>query len=264
MPSLEANGVRLYYESSGHGPAIMFTHGASWDHCQWAPQVAAFHHRYHVIVWDVRGHGQSTLPDGPVDADDFNRDLIAVLDHLGISQAALCGLSMGGHISLQTAARYPDRVKALILIGTPFTNTYNWYERLFAPINRWSSRFVPMSLFAWLQARMLSRHNPAIRAYVEQATRQLHHERWLRLWQAITRMESRELLANIRCSTLILEGAHDWMTRRQQAHLVRHIRHTTHHLIPWAGHATNRDNPVAVNQRIAAFLAEQEEGEEIR
>lgn len=167
MPRLETNRVRLFYESSGRGPAILFPHGASWDHRQRAPQVAAFHQRYDVIVWDVRGHGESTLPAGPVDANDFSRDLIAVLDHLGISQATFCGLSMGGHISLQTAARYPGRVKALILIGTPFTNTYNWYERLFVPVNRRSSRFVPMPLFAWSQARMLSRHNPAIRAYID-------------------------------------------------------------------------------------------------
>lgn len=141
-----------------------------------------------------------------------------------------------------------------MLIGTPFTNAYNWYERLFVPVNRWSASLVPMSLFARLQAQMLSKHNPAVRDYAEKATRQLTHERWLRLWNAITRMESRDDLARISCPTLVLEGEDDWMTHRQQAYMVQHIRQATHHIVPKAGHVTNVDNPEAVNSLIDAFL----------
>ena len=54
-----------------------------------------------------------------VNSEDFSSDLIALMDHLKLDKAILCGLSMGGHISLQTAIRYPERVKSLILIGTP-------------------------------------------------------------------------------------------------------------------------------------------------
>lgn|GEM_PF-3427727 len=66
---------------------------------------------------------------------DFSDDLIALMNHLNIENALICGLSMGAHISLQTAIRYPERVKGLILIGTPCSNTFNLYEKKFVPIN---------------------------------------------------------------------------------------------------------------------------------
>lgn len=254
MAWFEHDGVRLYYEVHGLGLPLVLTHGASWDHDQWAPQVAALAPQYQVIVWDVRGHGQSGLPPGPVDPDDFHRDLVALLDHLALPRAVLGGLSMGGHISLRTAARYPQRAAALILIGTPFTNSYNWYEKLLVPVNRFSQRLMPMSLIARSQARILS-EQPAVREYAEAATSQLNHDRWVRLWNAITHMESRADLPRIACPALILEGDGDGLTRRQQAEMATGIAGAQHQIIPNAGHATNLDNPEAVNQAMVKFLA---------
>jgi pimeloyl-ACP methyl ester carboxylesterase len=254
MAWFERNGIRLYYEVHGQGRPLVLTHGASWDHGQWAPQVSAFEGEYQVIVWDVRGHGQSDLPPGLVDADDFHRDLVTLLDHLALPRATLGGLSMGGHISLRTAARYPERVTGLVLIGTPFTNGYNWYERLAMPVNRFSQRLMPMSLIARSQAQALSKR-PAVQAYAEAATSQLSHDRWVRLWNAITRMESRADLARISCPTLILEGDGDWLTHRQQAEMAASIAGAQHQIILDAGHGTNLDSPEAVNQAMAEFLA---------
>jgi 3-oxoadipate enol-lactonase len=254
MPFLEINGARLYYQVDGQGTPIVFSHGASWDHRQWRPQVEALAQDLQVVVWDIRGHGRSTLPPGPVDPKAFSQDLIALLDHLELPRAVLCGLSMGGHISLQTAAWHPDRVAALILIGTPFTNSYNWYERLAKPINRLSQRLMPMPLIARWQAQAMARHEPTIGQYAEQATLQLTHDRWVRLWDAISRMESRDNLSKIRCPTLILEGDGDWMTHRQQAAMATQIVGSQHQIITDAGHATNLENPLAVNQAIAEFL----------
>lgn len=257
VPTLVANDVELHYQVHGRqGPVLVFTHGASWDSAQWTPQVEALRDTCRVVTWDVRGHGRSTLPDGSVEARDFGRDLIELLDHLSIPSAVLCGLSMGGHISLQTAARSPERVAALVLIGTPFTNTYNWYEHIAVPINRFSTRFVSMRLFARLQARALARRNPAVREYLETATQQIPHERWRRLWGAITRMESRDLLARVRCPVLVLEGDDDWLVRRQQPDLVAGLSDVTHIIVPDAGHATNLDNPDAVNDAIQSFVAQ--------
>ena len=254
MAWFERDGVRLYYEAHGQGLPLVLTHGAGWDHGQWAPQVPALGTEYQVIVWDVRGHGQSDLPPGPVDHDDFHRDLVALLDHLALPRAVLGGLSMGGHISLRTAARHPERAAALILVGPPFTNSYNWYERLVMPVNRFSQRLMPMSLIARSQARALS-DRPAVQAYAEAATAQLSHDRWVRLWDAVTRMESRADLPRIACPALILEGEGDWLTHRQQAEMAASIAGAQHRMIPNAGHATNLDNPEAVNEVMAEFLA---------
>jgi 3-oxoadipate enol-lactonase len=77
MPELLSNEAKLYYDVRGEGFPIIFTHGASWNHLQWKKQVEFFKDKFKVITWDVRGHGYSTLPDGPVNSEDFSSDLIA-------------------------------------------------------------------------------------------------------------------------------------------------------------------------------------------
>ncbi len=255
MPEFENNGAIIYYEQIGIGTPIVFTHGASWNHKQWGPQIEHFAKSHRVIVWDVRGHGYSSLPPGKVDSEDFSGDLIGLLDHLGIQQAVLCGLSMGGHISLQTAIRYPQRVMALILIGTPCSNTFNLYEMMAVPINRISTRFIAIPTLAKLQAQMLGKFNPKIKAYIEEAFAMIPHNNWVRLWDAVTRMESKHDLRKVHAPTLLLIGDHDVLTMRQQVFMHRNITASQLVVIPRAHHATNLDNPQAVNQAIDLFLS---------
>ena len=256
MPTIETNGVTLFYKVIGNGLPLVFTHGAGWDHTQWQPQIAHFANRFRVIVWDVRGHGQSTLPDGPVDSTDFSRDLVGLLDALDIRQAILVGLSMGGHISLQTAIEYPDRVAALVLMGTPCTNRFNWRERLLVPINRWSARLIPMALMARWTGQSMAKYSTAAGQSIDQAMRQIPYERWQRIWYAVTSMESRSGLSQISCPTLILEGADDWLVQHQQAYLASHIPNATHHVVQGAFHAMNWDNPEDVHRYMDEFVAD--------
>lgn len=91
MPTIEINNATLYYEVKGAGETLLFTHGASWDLQQWKPQVEELSKSFKVITWDVRGHGKSSLPKGKVDSEDFVKDLVGLLEHLGVKQAHLLG-----------------------------------------------------------------------------------------------------------------------------------------------------------------------------
>ena len=254
MPELLSNEAKLYYDVRGEGFPIIFTHGASWNHLQWKKQVEFFKDKFKVITWDVRGHGYSTLPDGPVNSEDFSSDLIALMDHLKLDKAILCGLSMGGHISLQTAIRYPERVKSLILIDTPCSNTLNLYEKVFVPINRFSSKIISMQLSAKLQAKMLSQFNRENYDYIISAFSMISKDNWIRVWDAVTRMESKHNLHQVKCPTLLLIGDHDTLTRRHQPYIHDRIHNSTLRTINNAHHGTNLDNPRAVNEEIMNFI----------
>ncbi|MEK3886828.1 alpha/beta fold hydrolase [Bacillus sp. FSL K6-3431] len=254
MPLLKQNNSKIYYEVVGEGETIVFTHGASWDHAQWEPQIRYFSKGYQTIAWDVRGHGKSTLPAGKVDSNDFSKDLITLLDHLDVEKAHLCGLSMGGHISLQTAARYPERVSSLILIGTPFTNTFNRFEKFFMPINRLSNRFISMKTLGKWQGRALSKFNSNNKQYIEEVVSRMPHEVWLRLWDTISRMESEQQLQNIECPTLIMQGENDTMISRQQEVMHDKIKNSELKIIKQAHHATNLDQPEEVNRYMHDFI----------
>ncbi len=254
MPEFKNNEATLYYQVSGDGSPIIFTHGASWNHYQWDKQVDYFKNYYKVITWDVRGHGHSTLPKGPVNPEDFSADLIALMNHLNLTDAVLCGLSMGGHISLQTAIRYPERVRGLILIGTPCSNTFNLYEKIFVPVNRFTSKLLPIKITGRIQGKMLSKFNATNIQYIEKAFSMISHDNWNRVWSSVTRMESKNDLHKVQCPTLLLIGDHDNMTNYQQPYMHKHIKNSELKTIPNAQHGTNLDNHDAVNEAILEFM----------
>ncbi len=118
------NGTRLYYEVGGSGPALVFLHAFGCDRRLWDAQAAHFSRRYRVVRYDARGYGNSDVPGREPYA--HGEDLRALLDHLDISDAALCGASMGGQNAIELALRHPGRVRALVLVsaslqGFPFS-----------------------------------------------------------------------------------------------------------------------------------------------
>lgn len=254
MPTLQSQGATIYYEEQGSGPALIFTHGHSMYHKQWQPQITHFAASHRTVCWDVRGHGYSTLPAGPVNPEVFSQDLIALMDELQLPSAILCGLSMGGHISLQTAIRYPNRVQALILIGTPFTNTFNWFEKISVPFSRFSTRLIPLTTTARLTASALSKITPDNHRFVMTAFGLMTHDNFVRHWAGNLAMESKHDLEKVPCPTLILHGDQDRMVGRQQAELAARIPNAVMHTIPRAHHLTNLDNPGEVNRHISEFL----------
>lgn len=254
MPYFENQGARLYYEENGQGKPLIFLHGATWDMRQWKAQVDNFSKKYRIITLDARGHGKSTLPLGEVSPNIFWKDVIALMDYLDIPKAVLCGLSMGGHVAIQVAINSQERIAGLILIGTPCTNQLNTYERIIVPINRFSQRLMPMSWIAWCVSISLGGSNLEAKKYIRDVVGNINHDVYNRVWKAVTSMESREGLKNITCSTLILIGDHDWMTRRQQGFINEHIQGSRLVTIENAHHGTVFDNPQQVNQEIELFM----------
>lgn len=112
------NGIELYYEVHGEGPALVFAHGAGGNHLSWWQQIPALMQSYRCVTFDHRGFGLSReQPNGP-GARAFAEDLRALLDHLRIERAALVGQSMGGWTVLAFAIKYPERTRALVLCDT--------------------------------------------------------------------------------------------------------------------------------------------------
>lgn len=119
MPYVELNGQTICYEDSGGaGPAIVFGHGFLMDHTMFDAQVRALAPHYRVIRHDQRGFGQTNTDGRPFSYWDCADDAVRLCDHLGIERAVFGGMSQGGFVSLRVALRYPERVKALVLIST--------------------------------------------------------------------------------------------------------------------------------------------------
>src|ERR1700749_4323632 len=119
MPFADVNGQRIRFDDTGgDGPPIILSHGFLMDREMVAPQVEALRPDYRVITWDERGFGETEFDGQPFSYWDSARDCLGLLDHLGIDQAVLGGMSQGGFLSLRAALLAPERVRALILIDT--------------------------------------------------------------------------------------------------------------------------------------------------
>lgn len=119
MPDILANGIRIYYEERGAGPAMVWAHGLGGTWQGWEGMMTFFQNRYRVIAYDARGHGRSEIPDRPeaYSQDIMVEDMRGVMDALGIAQAIVGGHSMGANVALNFAFQYPERCLGLIPVG---------------------------------------------------------------------------------------------------------------------------------------------------
>ncbi len=106
-----------YADTGGDGPAVVFSHGLLMDKTMFDLQVAALRDRFRCVTWDERAHGE-TQWSGAFNYWDSARDLLALLDHLGIDRAVLVGMSQGGFLSLRAALLAPARVAGLVMLDS--------------------------------------------------------------------------------------------------------------------------------------------------
>ena len=111
------NGIDLYYETHGEGPAVIFAHGVGGNHAGWYQQVPFFSRYYQAVTIDQRGFGRTDDTNG-LGRGNFVDDLRALLDELGIAKASLVAQSMGGGTCMGFTVKYPERVSALVMADT--------------------------------------------------------------------------------------------------------------------------------------------------
>jgi pimeloyl-ACP methyl ester carboxylesterase len=118
MPVANADGVSVYYEVHGEGPAVLLAHGAGGHHAIWWQQVPHFSKRYSLIAIDLPGFGNSESGRDTYDTHEYPAAVTAVLDDAGVERAALVGQSLGGPPCLSVAVRDPKRVAGVVLTNT--------------------------------------------------------------------------------------------------------------------------------------------------
>ena len=112
MPTAPVNGINIYYETSGEGPAVVFAHGKGGNHISWWQQVPVFSRAFRCITFDHRGWGRSLNPRGSIGREAF-------VDHLEVQRAFLVAQSMGGLTCLGFALAHAERTIGLVLADTP-------------------------------------------------------------------------------------------------------------------------------------------------
>ncbi len=250
MAFLERDGVELYYETHGSGPALLLTHGYSATSQMWRSQIDQLSENHTLILWDMRGHGQSDSP-----ADDAlysealtTQDMAALLDAHGFETAVVGGLSLGGYMSLAFYADYRDRVDGLLIIdtGPGFKKD--------AAREAWNQTAVDRAVAIERDGAAALEGRTA-----EQASSE--HKDISGLARAARGMLTQhtprviESLPGIEVPSIVVVGEDDEPFRVATDYMAAKIPGADKVIIPNAGHAANMDQPQIFNDAISGFLA---------
>jgi pimeloyl-ACP methyl ester carboxylesterase len=113
----QVNGINLYYETHGSGRPLVLLHGGLGSGEMFGPVLPLLAERRQVILPDLQGHGRTADIDRPIDVRLMADDIAALSDHLGLDKPDLVGYSLGGGVALHTAARYPNKVRRLVVVS---------------------------------------------------------------------------------------------------------------------------------------------------
>ncbi|HZF09692.1 MAG TPA: alpha/beta fold hydrolase [Thermoanaerobaculia bacterium] len=264
MPHLTVNRADLHYEEHGTGPeAIVFAHGLLWSGRMFEAQVAALRDRYRCVTFDFRGQGQSAVTRDGYDMDTLAEDAAALIRALHGAPCHFVGLSMGGFIGMRLAIRQPELLRSLLLLGTsadpePPENVPRY--RGLNLVARWLGlRVVAGKVMKILYGRkfLADPERAELRAACLRALVANHR---VGITRAVTGVITREgvydSLDRIRVPTLLLVGDQDVATvpaKSQRLH--ERIAGSVLRILPGAGHSATIEEPEAVNEAMAEFLA---------
>ncbi len=245
------DGVNLYYEIHGKGPAILLTHGYSATSQMWKGQIDALSKDHTLILWDMRGHGQSDFPEDQTlySEEKTVGDMAALLDLAEAKKAVIGGLSLGGYMSLAFRRAHPERVTALLIIdtGPGFKNDEareGWNQNALKTAQRFEDQGLDQ----------LKSRSPEMA--------QSKHRSPLGLARAgrgmLTQRDARVInsLPDVREPALVLVGADDKPFLNATDYMAAKIPGARKVIIPDAGHAANIDQPAAFNAAVLSFLSD--------
>lgn len=249
---LNYNNGQLHYQTTGAGVPIVFMHGFTLDHAMWQPQVDFFAKTNQVITYDARGFGKSSVPNSTY---DHAADLHALLTHLGVQQAHLVGLSMGGRNATNFTLEYPDMVRSLTLMDSAldgYANEVDW--SVFA-----KEQGVKKAKQNWLNHDIFveTRGCPEAMAILRPIVEEYSGWHWLHddaRYSAGT--QARSNLHKMTQPTLILVGQNDLPYFHNIARvLAGAILDAKKVVVPNTGHMVNLEAPEIVNKLVAQFIA---------
>jgi 3-oxoadipate enol-lactonase len=257
MPVIQSDGctINVVVDGNERAPALILSSSLGTDHSMWSPQVEPFAKHFRVVRYDRRGHGKSSVPKPPYTMEMLGRDVLAIMDGLGIKHASWCGLSMGGMVGQWLGAHAPERFDRLVLC-----NTASYY----ADKNAWADRINavktggmgPMSegvAGRWFTPDFIARE-PQTVARLKALVRNTAVDGYVGCCEAIRDMDHREILHKISAPTLIIAGKHDVATPVESSEFIRDRIPGSKMVVLDAAHISNIEQAEKFTAEVLGFF----------
>ena len=254
-------GTELSYDVRGEGPALLFLHAFPLSLGMWDAQAAALAETCRVLRFDARGFGASAPTDGILTMERIADDAAALLDHLGISRAVVCGCSMGGYAAFALVRRHAERLRGLVLANTRAgADTPEARAKRSLLSEQVRARGVEAAVEAFLPG-LLGRTTHAERPEVVTRVREAVLAAapgaiCAALAGLAARADSSDTLREVRVPALLLGGEEDTLTPPTEARALHAaLSGSRLEVVPAAGHLAAIENPDAFNRALGEFLS---------
>ncbi|HEX6959267.1 MAG TPA: 3-oxoadipate enol-lactonase [Ferrovibrio sp.] len=258
MPYIACDdGVQLQYRLEGpdDAPVLVMSNSLGTTLDMWVPQLLALVRRFRVLRYDARGHGGSGISPSPYQLDRLGKDVLTLLDGLGVSRAHFCGLSMGGMTGMWLGVHAPDRIDRLALcntaakIGTPGI----WNDRIAAVEKGGIATILPGVIQRWFTADFAAQHPDAVKPIADMLL-QCPPEGYIAACGAIRDMDQRNEIAAIRNPTLVIAGSHDLSTPASDGRFIAEKISGARYVELPSAHLSNIECEKAFTEALLEFL----------
>lgn len=263
---LTANGVTMRVVVEGAGPNVVFVPGGDQTADAYSQQFARLSDTYRCISYDPRGAGKTTAPAPPWTMADYAADCAAVIDAFADGQAVVCGLSLGGLVTQQTAIDFPDKVRLAVPMGTSayidgFTR--DWMQ---AEIDLRKDGIVLPDYFlaphyAVYAFPAKALHEPELWAQIKASYTERFRDRdpqdTIDQWEACLEFDCREGLRSCPVPIHVIAFSEDVQTAPSMCKVVSDLApHGVFHEVPGLGHVSmTRHKPGIVADKLREILA---------
>ncbi len=258
MPDFNADGCTIHVEVEGleHAPALMLSNSLGTDLTMWDEQVAPFRRHFRLVRYDRRGHGKSGVPKGPYSMERLGRDVLAVLDGLGIATINWCGLSMGGMVGQWLGANAAERIDKLILSNTAcyYADKGIWADRIKFARTNGIAGVAGATMERWF-SKAFRASAPAAIARMSEMFGKTDLEGYIACCEAIRDMDHRALLSKIKAPTLVIAGRLDVATPPAVNEFICDHIPGAQLVTLAAAHIANVEQPQAYADAVLGFLS---------
>ena len=258
MPKFTSNDAEIHYQTFGdtNNPAIIFSNSLGTKYTMWQPQIDALQNDFFVICYDTRGHGASSAPKGPYTIDQLGLDVIHILDHLNISKASFCGISMGGITGLQLGLIAPQRFLSITIANSAakIGQDHAWLSRADAVEANGLADIVSTTHTRWFSDKFDYIHD-AIAQKTIQSLSVTAPKGYAASCRALAQADLREDIAQIQVPCLALCGGLDSVTTVADGEFMQAQIPNCEIAVIDASHLSNIEAPQQFNQVFADFIA---------
>ncbi len=257
MPFAQSGELRTRYELTGdQRPVLVFSNSLGTDFSMWDPQMAELGQRFHILRYDTRGHGQSSVTTDDYTIEQLGRDVLGLLDTLKLERVHFCGLSMGGVIGMWLGVHAPNRLNRLVLCNTAARIGTNemWNARIATARKDGMKPIAASVIERWF--------TPEFRAFfpdrVAKAQRMLENTSpagYSACCAALRDIDLRDAVAQIKTPTLIIYGSKDPVTPVADAEFLGERIQESSKIELNAAHLSNVEQADAFTKAVSKFLS---------